>query len=187
MANQYRGVSLSFSPEASALGAPQMIENLSQSDVDPSWAAIAGQGWGVVDGAVLLAALSGSYHGDRARFTDVVGFEVAVNGRGIPDLDLEGLGLNAIPILLRRGVAFAWLALSGLRGKIVGQVAGFVTVSPMLFDPDQVTGNVTFCSVGEGRSRYIDIDSFDGIAVRIDVAGVPGPLPGQGFRKDSVG
>ncbi|WP_273938064.1 hypothetical protein [Kutzneria chonburiensis] len=48
--------------------------------------------WFELDGAVLLKGWHASYHGDRARFTDTTGYELAVNGRGIPDLDLAEEG-----------------------------------------------------------------------------------------------
>jgi len=175
--NARQGIQASFSPAAKALGATELLRTISHADVDSAWQEIAHAGWVVDDGAVLLRALRDSYHGERSRFTDVVGFEAAVNGRGIPDLDLEGQGSSAIPTLLRRGLAFAWLSLDRLTGEMGRRVSAFVTVTPMLFDPDQVTGNVTFCSSGGDRTAYLSIESYDGIAVRIDRDDVLTALP----------
>ncbi|MFV2017115.1 hypothetical protein [Micromonospora sp. LOL_023] len=130
--------------------------------------------------AVLLKRFRESYHGDRNRFTDVVGYEIAVNGRAIPDMDLDPASSDTIRVLLRRGVSFAWAALCRLRDSDVAcGVAAYVTVTPMLFSPEQVTGNVAFSSVGAAFTPYIDPESCSaGIVVLLESHQVGDMLPG---------
>ncbi|MFD0522910.1 hypothetical protein [Paractinoplanes durhamensis] len=47
-------------------------------------------GWTVDErGAWLLRRFLATYSGSPSAFSDVTGYEAAVNGRGIPDLDLD--------------------------------------------------------------------------------------------------
>ncbi|MFC0548099.1 hypothetical protein [Kutzneria chonburiensis] len=113
--------------------------------------------WFELDGAVLLKGWHASYHGDRARFTDTTGYELAVNGRGIPDLDLAEEGEARAERLRGRGVAFAEAALKRAEKDLPHvEVVAYVSVSPTLFDPDRYTGNVTFCAVRQGDPPYPD-------------------------------
>ncbi|MET9374387.1 hypothetical protein ABZX98_09600 [Streptomyces sp. NPDC002992] len=104
-------------------------------------------GWVPDDGATLLSAFRESYVGDRASFPSVGSYEVAVNGRGIPDLDVVGTGDEQIKILMRRGTAFAWDALYAASAlQWAPPLLARISAAPILMDPDTWTGYVTFFS-----------------------------------------
>jgi hypothetical protein len=65
-------------------------------------------------GALLLGALRCSYSGRRSLFTDVTSYEAAVDGRGVPDMDLPYRGPRRVDMLIRRSYSFACEALSQL-------------------------------------------------------------------------
>ncbi|MFJ9779104.1 hypothetical protein ACIRSS_05950 [Amycolatopsis sp. NPDC101161] len=96
--------------EAEAVGGVQILRTLRRDDLTPELDAVVRQGWRIIDGALLLSRWYDSYHGDRSTFSQVVDYEVAVNGRGVPDLDLTEGRNKRVPKLLRRGMAFAWRA-----------------------------------------------------------------------------
>src|SRR5262245_30429324 len=122
---------MKFSPVALSLGVSEILEGLSTADFPLGFEKIVDAGWLVDDDAVLLRRFLDSYHGDRGRFADVVGYEAAVNGRGIPDLDLDPSSPDATLILLRRGVAFAWQALhKAYTHEPRLDVSAYVSVSP---------------------------------------------------------
>jgi hypothetical protein len=56
---------------------------------NPNGRQILKDGWWMKTGAVLLREFLRGYHGDRDRFAIIASYESAVNGRGIPDLDLS--------------------------------------------------------------------------------------------------
>src|ERR1700759_5517186 len=56
------------------------------------------------DGAWVLASLRRSYSGRRAAFDDLTGYEAAVNGRAVYDLDFPR-GEERAARVLRRGCA----------------------------------------------------------------------------------
>ena len=144
-----------------SIGIQASLEALSADDVPPGFEEIVDAGWVVDRDAVLLRLLLESYHGDRARFTSIFGYEVAVNGRGIPDMDLDLGDSDTTHVLLRRGVAYAWQALHGAYSHDPGlDVDAYVTVSPTLYDENEVTGNVTFCSGSGSGARYLDVADF---------------------------
>lgn len=110
--------------------------------VEAYWPEVPDEGWVLDDGALLLRALLRSYHGPRSAFPHAVDYELAVNGRGIPDDDTHDPG-----VLLRRGAAFARSALAAAARDVPGRsVTARVSVSPVLTDPDVHTGYVTFVS-----------------------------------------
>ncbi|MET7396916.1 hypothetical protein ABZS66_25880 [Dactylosporangium sp. NPDC005572] len=147
-----------MSAEAARILGSRRLPAVTASDL--VWPDVIDDGWVVVDGAVLLAAWFRSYHGDRSRFRTTTDYELAVNGRGIHDLDLTGTGEARVRALLRRGVAFAQAALDKQRHQLPGViVTARVSAASVLLDPSQFTGYVTFCS------RPIDVQ--DEIAVSL--------------------
>lgn len=130
------------------------LADLGATDVPPDLHDVARHGW-VKDasGAWLLRAFRDSYYGSAESFDDLTGYEAAVNGRAIPDLDLPPAGRARIVCLVRRAVAFAQLALRGY-GK-----SGPVMVAYGLFSGDKssaaMTGSLTFCAEHPGEPPYI--------------------------------
>ncbi|MFG1881422.1 hypothetical protein [Micromonospora sp. NPDC049102] len=146
-----------MSAEAVRIAGDDLVRGVSRRDLPPGVESVLAAGWSVVDDAVVLTDFYESYYGRRDLFNELVDYEAAVNGRGIPDEDISERNASSIPLLLRRGVAFAWAALFEQRTKLPGiQVAAYISVSPILLEPDLFTGNVTFCSIGPGRPLYID-------------------------------
>ena len=121
-------------------------------------AAVAG-GWTADDrGAWLLRHFRETYHGSPDSFGDLTGYEAAVNGRAIPDLDLAVPGPARAAALARRGVAFARAALRRLDAEHPGHppAAAYVSVSEVDMD-DEITyaGNITFVTTHEGEPPYL--------------------------------
>jgi hypothetical protein len=146
-----------LSTEAERIGGAQIVQTLRRHDLTPELDAVVRHGWRVIDEAVLLSAWYESYHGDRSTFPQVMDYEVAVNGRAIPDLDLAEDRHVRVPALLRRGMAFAWRALHAQHNQFPDiAMSAYISVSPTLFDPDYFTGNVTFTAVRPGERPYID-------------------------------
>lgn len=131
---------------------------LTPEDLYPGYQTVVADGWLTQeDGAVLLRAFREGYHGDRASFQYVEDYEAAVNGRAIPDLDLPQTAALRVPLLARRGLAFAWQALCVLNTQLPGtQAVGYVSIAPVLFDPQVVVGSVTFCSLRDAQPPYRD-------------------------------
>jgi hypothetical protein len=151
-----------LSVEAETIGGPDLWGTLRRSDLMPELDAVVRHGWRIVDGAVLLSSWHDSYHGSRSVFPETMDYEIAVNGRGIPDLDLSEDMRVRLPLLLRRGAAFAWSALRAQLKQFPDiEVAAYVTISPTLFDPDYFTGNTTFCTVRPGERPYITQQLLD--------------------------
>jgi hypothetical protein len=135
---------------------PVLGEDVRREELTPQLAEVVDEGWFELDGAYLLKAWHASYHGPRF---DDTSYEIAVNGRGIPDLDLTEIGAARAKRLLERGIAFARAALSRARDAIPHvEMYAYVSAAPVLCDPAQITGHVTFCTDG----RYIrpDIDDM---------------------------
>ncbi|WP_329049131.1 hypothetical protein OG738_40895 [Amycolatopsis sp. NBC_01488] len=146
-----------LSAEAEAVGGLHVLRTLRRHDLTPELDAVVRQGWRIIDGAVLLSCWYDSYHGDRLTFSQIMDYEVAVNGRGIPDLDLTEVRNDRVPKLLRRGIAFAWRALHVQQHQFPDiEMSAYISVSPTLFDANYFTGNVTFCAVRTGERPYID-------------------------------
>jgi hypothetical protein len=163
---------------AGGIAGPGVLE-VTRKDLIPELQAVVSRGWGVVDDAILLVAWYEGYFGDRSRFPDVMDYEAAVNGRGIPDIDLIEVGEARVSRLLRRGLAFAWAALHEQRNQLPEvEVAAYVSAAPTLVDPDHFTGNVTFCAERPGWPPYIDpMHSVDEIVVSISTGDCKNPLP----------
>ncbi|MEU5992275.1 hypothetical protein ABZ806_25170 [Spirillospora sp. NPDC047418] len=137
------------------------------------------EGWVTDEGARLLVAFRDSYYGARAGFTHTVDYELAVNGRGVPDLDIEAQGHERARLLMRRGSAFAWAALhaAGLsmpRPLLVARIS----TAPVLTDPDVFTGHVTFFSSHPTETVQLSGDLPD-IQILLVSADCTSPLAGS--------
>jgi hypothetical protein len=147
----------SLSDRSVRLLGQNFLSTLSMGDLCPIYTPVLDRGWTIVGDAVLLASWHESYHGDRARFPTTLDYEISVNGRAIPDLDLLEEGETRAASLLRRGTAFAWAALHKQHRQLPEvDMMAYVSAAPTLFDPDYFTGNVTFCRLRPGRPLYID-------------------------------
>lgn len=134
-----------------------VLRTITHDDLFPGHDEVLGRGWVVDDEAVLLAWWRESYHGSRARFAEIIDYEIAVNGRGIPDSDLTEDGEDLVVPLLRRGVAFAWAALHVQHRQLSDvRMAAYVSAAPVLLEPDRFTGNVTFCALRPGQPQWTD-------------------------------
>ncbi|WP_326568872.1 hypothetical protein VSH64_45200 [Amycolatopsis rhabdoformis] len=146
-----------MSPEAARIAGADLLDTVSRKDLGAGARSTIRRGWITVDGAHLLKARYKSYFGDRRRFLSVMDYEVAVNGRGIPDLHLTEEGEPRVSRLLRRGISFAWAALVRQSKDLPNvRMAAYVSVSPIMLEPDQFTGNATFCTVPLGQPGYTD-------------------------------
>ncbi|MEU8001041.1 hypothetical protein AB0B66_07755 [Catellatospora sp. NPDC049111] len=168
-----------MSVRAGRIAGADLVSTVTRDDLVPEWADVVSRGWTVSDRAVLLGAWYMSYHGDRSSFSETMDYEAAVNGRGIPDLDLTVEGQERAAMLLRRGVAFAWAALHEQHRQLPEvEVAAYISSAGTLVDPDHFTGNVTFCAVRPGQPPYIDPAQLtDDIVVSIATGDCVGPLP----------
>lgn len=147
----------SLSDRSVRLLGQNFLSTLGVGDLCPAYASVLDRGWTIVGDAVLLIGWHESYHGDRARFPTTLDYEISVNGRAIPDLDLLEEGETRAALLLRRGTAFAWAALHEQYRQLpeVSMIA-YVSAAPTLFDPDYFTGNVTFCCMRPGEPSYMN-------------------------------
>jgi hypothetical protein len=155
------------------------LQTVTRNDLVPELQGVVSRGWVVIEHATLLAAWYESYFGERSRFPETMDYEVAVNGRGIPDMDLVEIGEARVSRLLRRGVAFAWAALHEQRNQLPGVgVTAYIFAAPTLVDPDHFTGNVTFCAVRAGQPLYINPAHLtDEIVVSLSTVDCEKPLP----------
>ncbi|MFI9643748.1 hypothetical protein ACIG87_27450 [Micromonospora sp. NPDC051925] len=146
-----------MSAEAAKIMGRGFFQTVGQDDLLPEFQPVLDSGWTVVNGAILLKGWYESYFGERSRFLETIDYEVSVNGRGIPDLDLAEAREARVPMLLRRGVAFAWAALHVQRSQLPdAKMAAYISAAPTLVDPDYFTGNVTFCAQRPGQLPYIE-------------------------------
>lgn len=109
-------------------------------------------------GAWLLKQFLATYSGSREDFTDLTGYEAAVNGRGIPDLDIMSQGIERARILSKRAYAFAKAALHRLT-EIPNHPRGYayISISSLEIEKRQVyTGSVTFVTLHHGEAPYLE-------------------------------
>ncbi|MFL6113461.1 MAG: hypothetical protein ACJ786_19185 [Catenulispora sp.] len=161
-----------LSAEASRILEPQGVGDLGDGDAVQGFRELLDGGWFRDDeGAVLIRQLFQGYFGERSRFANVAGYESAVNGRAIPDLDIDPgvVGVERTRILLSRGIGLARYALRRLEGDVPGAtVAGYVSVSPSLMDPEFWTGNLTFISYPPESGPQINVEAASGVLARVD-------------------
>jgi hypothetical protein len=157
-------------------------ETVNCDDRPPGCDGVVNDGWTVIDGAVLLRNWYRSYFGERSRFSELMDYEIAVNGRGIPDMDLVETGEALVARLLRRGVAFAWEALHEQYRQLPDvRMTAYISAAPTLVDPDHYTGNVTFCEVRPAWPPYVDPKRLtDEIIIALFTEDCEKPLPGSG-------
>jgi hypothetical protein len=160
---------------------PESLQGVTQADIPELFQAAISEGW-VVDetGAYLLKLFLRGFFGSRDSFTDLTGYEAAVNGRGVPDLDLAEEGASRVQVLARRAYAFAWMALFSLRDiRDHAEVSAYISVGPTLMDENLYTASVTFCASHDGEHPYIaDMDKLTMNAVlTLDSKECYKPLP----------
>ena len=167
------------SSDAARISGSNIVSAVGKADVTAELCEVVESGWIDVGGAHLLKAWYQSYFGERDRFPEVIDYEVAVNGRGIPSLDLTENGELRVSRLLRRGVAFAWHALHRQSDDLPSiRMAAYISAAPTLIDPDHFTGNVTFCTVPLGFPGYIEpTESSKDIIVILFSEDCRNPLP----------
>jgi hypothetical protein len=153
----------SMSAAMTRIMGPGFLRTVTRDDLSEGYEGLLSDGWVVVDDAVLLSGWLESYYGRRAGFARTMSYELAVNGRGIEDLDLTEGGEARIPRLLRRGVAFAWAALHVQHRQLPEvRMTAWVSAAPVLMEPDRFTGYVTFFATRPGEpvaddpTRYAD-------------------------------
>ena len=171
-----------ISAEAARIVGADFLQSLDLGDFPVEFEGAVHGGWAVTDGVTLLASWRKSYFGSRSRFRELIDYEIAVNGRGIPDLDLTEMGVNRVRQLVRRGAAFAWEALYKQRCQLPDiKLASYISAAPTLVDPDYYTGNVTFCTIRAGQPLHIDARSADNeVVVALFTEDCDHPLPKRG-------
>ncbi|GAA2483974.1 hypothetical protein [Winogradskya humida] len=141
------------------------------------------EGWTRDDrGAWLLRRFLATYSGSPDAFTDLTGYEAAVNGRGIPDLDLTGPSRSRAADLARRGVAFSLAALYRLNEEHPDHPAAvaYLTISAVDMDDEDVyVADITFVTVHDGEPPYVkDLEQVTtGAILAIGSAECRNPLP----------
>jgi hypothetical protein len=124
-------------------------------------------GWTVDErGAWLLLRFRDTYFGSPGNFTDVTGYESAMNGRAIPDLDLTVAGKTRAVALAQRGVAFVRAALHRLNMGHPDHPPTTAYVSISEVDRGDYDGSVTFVTAHAGEPPYLaDLDGITANAV----------------------
>jgi len=139
------------------------LDTVTEADLPPGAAEILTAGWvREPDGAWVLAALRRSYSGGRAAFDDLTGYEAAVNGRAVHDLDLPR-GTERAALVLRRACALSRAVLEQARSVPDGPaITALITVSLSFTDDPEWVGHQTFWAEHEGEQPYVEIDDgFD--------------------------
>jgi hypothetical protein len=153
-----------MSTEAVRLAGGDVLDSVTDADLTPDLPDVTARSWTVLDDVLVLRSRYESYLGDRGDRPAFV-YESAVNGRGIYDLDLVDRSATSVPILLRRGLAFAWAALHHANHELPGNsLAAYVSVAPMadldgsalVWNTDHYTANGTFVTRRPGQPPYID-------------------------------
>jgi hypothetical protein len=140
------------------------VGDTSAGDLPAVFQAAIDDGWTVDErGAWMLRRFRATYHGSPESFTDLTGYEAAVNGRGIPDLDLTTDSRDRAVALARRGVAFAREALRRLDAEHPDHppAVAYVSISEVDMD-DEVAyaGDVTFVTAHAAEPPYlVDLDA----------------------------
>jgi hypothetical protein len=148
----------------------ESLSDVSRSDLPDLFRWAVDDGWTFDErGAWLLRRFLATYSGSPESFSDVTGWEAAVNGRAVPDLDLFSDGKTRATTLARRGVAFARAALYRLNTDYPDHPPGVSYISLSEVDMEDETlyvGDVTFVTAHEGEPPYLsDLESVTGNAV----------------------
>lgn len=149
--------------DVAALASTDGLPDLYRSAVAEGWIADERGAW-------LLRQFLATYFGRPESLSDITGYEAAVNGRGIPDLDLVESGKERATALARRGVAFARAALARLAAEYSEHpaVTAYVRIGLVDMDDDEVVyvGDVTFVSAHDGEPPYLgDVEQVTSGAV----------------------
>jgi hypothetical protein len=146
------------------------LSGVSPNDVPAEFRQTVDDGWTRDErGAWLLRDFAATYHGSAEAFVDLTAYEAAVNGRGVPDLDLTIGGKARAAVLARRGLAFARAALHRLNTDHPDHppVVAYVSISDE--DPaDEIPyeGAVTFVTAHDGEPPYVrDLEAVTANAV----------------------
>jgi hypothetical protein len=148
----------------------ETLSDVSFGDLPKELLRTVDEGW-ICDerGAWLLRDFVASYHGSPDAFSDVTGYEAAVNGRAVPDLDLAVVGKARAVALARRGVAFARAALYRLNADYPDHppAVAYVSISDEDLDDDiSYEGDVTFVTAHDGEPPYLsDLEAVTANAV----------------------
>src|SRR4051794_28099078 len=144
-----------FNAKFADLLAMGTLSDLSDDDLPEGLRRTVDEGWTCDErGAWLLRNRLATYHGSPAAFTDVTGYEAAVNGRALWDVDLENDGKPRAAALARRGIAFARAALHRLNADHPDHPPAVAYVSISDEDPiDDIPyeGDVTFVTAHDGE------------------------------------
>jgi len=139
------------------------LDTVTSADLPPRAEEILAAGWvRESDGAWVLTALRRSYSGRRAAFDDLTGYEVAVNGRAVHDLDLPR-GAARDVLLFRRAYALSRAVLD--RAEAIPDapaVMALITVSMSFTEDSEWVGSQTFWTEHEGEPPYVEIDDGSG-------------------------
>jgi hypothetical protein len=158
------------------------LNRVSEADLPEPFRRATSEGWLRDEhGAWLLKYFLETYSSSPAAFADVTGYEAAVNGRGVPDIDLTSDGLDRARDLAKRAYAFARVALYRL-SRVPGHplAAAYVSISSLEMDGDEIyTGSITFTTPHEGEPRYVDnVEELTSNAVlMVDISDCIEPLP----------
>ncbi|MFE5515056.1 hypothetical protein ACFQ9J_31455 [Streptomyces sp. NPDC056529] len=168
-----------ISPNAQEILGKDFLDTLNASDRCDPLCEVVAAGWVLDGGATLLSAFRESYVGDRASFSGIGSYEAAVNGRGVPDLDVTDTGDEQTRMLMRRGSAFAWDALHAASVlPWAPPLLARISAAPILMDPGTWTGYVTFFSSRfEGDLGLAASADLPGIQIVLSSIDCENPLP----------
>lgn len=164
------------------IASEQSLNTASQADLPDFFRRAVLAGWVRDDrGAWLLKLFRETYSGSPTAFTDLTGFEAAVNGRAIPDFDLASRGRERAGVLARRAYAFAKMALFRLNEVADHPSAtAYISISPVEIGDEEIyAGNVTIVAHHDGEPPYLpDVSNVTSNAVlAIDSSECIEPLP----------
>jgi hypothetical protein len=136
------------------------LSDLSDDDLPEGLRRTVDEGWTCDErGAWLLRDRVATYHGSPEAFTDVTGYEAAVNGRALWDLDLDDIGGKPrAAALARRGIVFARAALHRLNADHPDHPPAVAYLSIGDEDPtDDIPyeADVTFVTAHPGEPPYV--------------------------------
>jgi len=139
------------------------LDTVTAADLPPRADEILAAGWvREEDGAWVLAALRRTYSGRRAAFDDLTGYEAAVNGRAVYDLDLPRHGDRAA-VLLRRAYALCRAVLGQVQAIPDSPVVtALITVSMSFTEDPEWVGSQNFWAHHEGEPPYLEIEEGSG-------------------------
>lgn len=137
------------------------LSDISRSDLPPGFDKVVDGGWErEADGAWVLRALRSSYHGPREEFS-VSHWEEVVNGRGIPDDDLDPADPRRTEILARRTWSYVQAVLARVADLDQVPVVAFATLSETWTEDPILVAHATFWVHREDDLLPIEVDPTD--------------------------